>query len=355
MIHKVASAEGKVLELVSFHMSGLVACGASMRMGGARATLRKILRDILSERLEIRIGFPQAKAQRDFLYDLLLPGSGEDHSKSKSRDSLRARRQRCILDHKLNGDISEANTVVHWSLTWVSRDQMLQEFERFAIPALIPTTCPLLNRSRLLNFMEATSWVTMLCVHHDLFSEVMERFYGHSVLPLDPASLSAPSSKIPDLLADHAFTAELTTQHEVDTENFSWSEYNKATQKKAAKYAKTFPGPLLTVIQVIMMPLVDLMVKLIYLASEQFEKDQESRSLQGKPRLYRIVEFANGKLQDSFTEKLNSLLHAIPAWLPAGVSRQSVQVLMFRMISRAGTMVRQLLMFSFYKAICSLL
>ena len=107
-VHKLASTEGKVLELVSYHLSGMVSCGACMRVGGARATLRKHLFNIIAERLEIRLGMPQAEAHRHHVYQWFL-GKGMPGFATATPNnelSMRAARQRCILSHVMNGDIS---------------------------------------------------------------------------------------------------------------------------------------------------------------------------------------------------------------------------------------------------------
>ena len=89
--------------------------------------------------------------ERRRLYDLLL----EDIN-TKNTQQARARRdqtslhhkQRLILDKYLNGNLDEANIVVHYTTQEVSRDDILQEFQCFVVPTLLPGPCPVLNRSK---------------------------------------------------------------------------------------------------------------------------------------------------------------------------------------------------------------
>ena len=370
VVHKCATGEGKTLDLVSYHLSGLVATGASMRMAGARSVLRQLLFSIISERLEVRVGPPQAAGWRDFIYATFLPTSPSERGSSEA--SIVAHRQKCILSHFLNGDVREKGTVVHWTLSRVDRTQVLEQFRLFVVPALVPTICPLLNRSRFLNFLESIRWVGLLASHHDLFAELMARYYGTSVAPLQAQqdkerphasygrlSWEALADRIsqshqafgqePRASADMDFTAELTSQHVVDTENWDWGEYNKATREKAAKYAASSVGDMLLLISVVTAPLVGLMTSLVYLASEKFESDQDARAAQGLVRTSRIFQFANGELQEEFVQDLNVMYHEMPIWLPSDLHRTSVKVLVFRMMSRAGCIMHQLA-FAFHRS-----
>ena len=364
VVHKLASTEGKVLELVSYHLSGMVACGACMRVGGARATLRKHLFNIIAERLEIRLGMPQAESHRHHVYQLFL-GKGVPGFATATPNnelSMRAARQRCILSHFMNGDISQPGTVIHMSPCKIDRTQLLEEFKQYVVPALVPITCPVLNRARFLNFVETISWVGLLSSHHNLFGELMSRFYGQAVQPITAApkdqTMSCPrtldrwealagnvareTSQQCD--ADAGFTEELSsTNHTPDPENWDWAEYNKATKEKAARYAASNVGDTLMLVHTVMTPLVQLLVDVIYLSSDKFEADQQAKQAKQEPRSFRITELANGKLQEKFLSSLNDLIHQAPLWAPPSLCRLSAKVLMFRMLARAGAMLEQLI------------
>jgi hypothetical protein len=81
------------------------------------------------------------------------------------------------LDHYLNGNIN-SKTIVHFSSMLRDRDEVLEEFRLFVVPALLPKTCPVLNRSKWLGCEESFRWLGLLLSHHNLLSRVMKRWKG---------------------------------------------------------------------------------------------------------------------------------------------------------------------------------
>ena len=148
---------------------------------------------------------------------------------------------------------------------------------------------------------------------------------------------------------DAGFTAELSsTNHTPDPENWDWAEYNKATKEKAARYAASNVAETLMLVHTVMTPLVQLLVDVIYLSSDKFEADQQTKRAKQELRSFRITELANGKLQVKFLSSLNDLIHQAPLWAPPSLCRLSAKVLMFRMFARAGAML-ELLIWGFHK------
>ena len=58
-IHKASQIQTKQFSLVENHVSGLLHCALSMRGGGVRKTLQRMLFDVIRERLVIRLGQPE--------------------------------------------------------------------------------------------------------------------------------------------------------------------------------------------------------------------------------------------------------------------------------------------------------
>ena len=97
--------------------------------------------------------------------------------RKKQRSATDRQRRRIILDHYLNRNIN-SKTIVHFSSMLRDRDEVLEEFRLFVVPALLPKTCPVLNRSKWLGCEESFRWLGLLLSHHNLLSRVMKRWKG---------------------------------------------------------------------------------------------------------------------------------------------------------------------------------
>ena len=77
------------------------------------------------------------------------------------RGSVQNLKRREVLNFYLNGDIDDAQ-IISWSPVLRSREDVLAEFERFVIPALLPFSCPVLNRGKWLGSEDCFSWQGVL-------------------------------------------------------------------------------------------------------------------------------------------------------------------------------------------------
>ena len=170
-----------------------------------------------------------------------------------------------MLSMLLNGDWQLDNTVQHWSRVPRDRTQVLQDMERFAIPALLPHTCPVVNRGSFLGHEAAFRWVALLALAHNLLDPVISRFCGHQLnkvpaeqLPTVPGRPSCESwaravsrrTRIPPAdPADETDAAVLVDEPAQGAaqqrEDLTWDELKRATRRKAAIYARSNPGPTL--------------------------------------------------------------------------------------------------------------
>ena len=186
-VHKLASCEKTMLQLVENNVSGMISAGLATRLAGVVGQLRIYLAEILEEKLDVRPGMPTHDEYRSELYDVFLDGLNSryssDNTKTSSRELL-SKKQRAILMKYLNGNLQEEDHVVHYcGGTERSRDAVLDEFRRFVIPCLLPGSCPLLNRARFMSFEATCTWVGLLSLHHNLFKPLMQRLNGKQVAP----------------------------------------------------------------------------------------------------------------------------------------------------------------------------
>ena len=197
-IHKLSTCEKATLNLVSSHVSGMVNTGLATRIAGSKDALRRHLFDVIQERLEVRIGPPQCVEARNKVYDLLLQNlctGYADQEKYRRAQQMLHQKQRLIFNKYLNGNIEEEGVVVHYVSSPRPRDAVLDDFKRFVIPALVPTPCPLLNRSKFMAFEATAKWIGVLAVHHNLLAPLMERYHGKSeaAAPLVQMVLGRPT------------------------------------------------------------------------------------------------------------------------------------------------------------------
>ena len=296
-------------------------------------------------------------------------------------------RRRMVLNHYLNGDISE-DRIIHFSPMLRSRDEVLKEFQDLVVPALIPYSCPVLNRGKWLGCEQCFSWVGLLAAHHNILQRLMVAWKGSShlnpgetsiqegpVLGLQWSSWTEVAQKFAhgkvsefghgqdggrqplENKSDVAIAVSVLP-HDEDSEgddfdksypmdpntgDIDWKEYNKATVKKAVSWAETNPMHKIIVITSMWQPVLRLMRRTIVLGSEAWEKEQIFKQSLGQTRSYRALEMYLGTDLKMFINDVNTLLHQVCDALPPSAYTNSLRNLMFRLLSRALCSVHQLL------------
>ena len=367
-VHKASTCQKQTVSLIKGHQSGLLAVALCMMQAGSRNTLRRLLKEILKERLRIRIGEPQAVEYRNAVYDLWL--GGKDMSSAVPCTSIKdnalkksyvlRQRQRAILNHYCNGNIQENGVVVFMTKDYSVNlhERILQEYDTHVIPALLPHKCPYFNPSKFLGVEEALCWVGLLCAHHQLFVPLMQRFCGHKSKPqgLDD---STASKNWAGLLGRYAADGPLGQPDDIDwvepdehdeetarpeaQPKLDWHEQCKAKLKKALSWAMSHPGRAVFIMMICLKPLLQLMQSYMHLASDQWDHEQETAKANGKPRSFRVVELLQAKQITRFMEDLSKSCHFASPALPVGECTSAVRTCMFRMLMRAGAIVHQLL------------
>lgn len=381
-VHKLSGVEKAMSDITPGHIGGMIAIGMAMRNAGTMQELRKHLMTILDKELCVIIGNPKAQQHRTAIYDLLLPISRSDavctevNSKSKKTNvSLANHRRRLILNHFLNGDISEEHRITHYTAVARDRSEILAEMKTHLLPALLPKACPILNRSKWLGCELTFQYLGLLLSHHGLLTKLMISWKGSannsvasdqvdegpSLGPGLGRQWAASWGKIAGSLGQNNFPSssgdgddgsfmddddddEFTPQPIFDpiSGDVNWQEQNRATIQKAVSWAESKPCSSVLIMCIAWQPILKLMQRLIYIGSEEFEQQQRAETMAQRPRTYKILELYLGNHTNQFFTAVNSLLHSVPGPLPPNAWTSFNRTLLFRLLSRSACAVHQM-------------
>ena len=393
-VHKLSGAEKSMSELVAGQMGGMVAVGMAMKNAGVTRELRKCLMAILEKELCVVFGQPKAVAQRAALYDIFLPMSGDYSTEvgqsaakqSQASKSVTNHKRRLILSFFLNGDISDEEKICHYTTVSTDRTQVLANMEKYLVPVLLPKACPVLNRSKWLGAEATFSYLGILLSHHGLFTKLMVAWRGSAKEVVASDDLGDGPSLGPGLGSDwakswggiaasfvgHGSCPNTRTRtrtagidddddddglllDDEDDDKFNpqtifdpvsgdvnWQEQNKATIQKAVAWAESKPGNTVLVICMAWQPVLKLMHRMIFLGSEDFEKQQRAEVLAGRQRTYKSLELYLANDANEFWRSVNKLLHSVPEALPAKAWVSYNKTLLFRLVSRSACAVHQM-------------
>ena len=378
-VHRASQVQSAAMKLVSGHVSGLIAAALSMHLAGSKATLRNILYDIVEARLEIKIGEPPAwfASHRKRLHDLLL-GEVTDGKRKSSPLTLCWRRR--VLSFFLNGDLTDMKNVTFWSPLPINRAHFLQQFKRFAIPALLSSVCPTFPRSRWHGGHLAVSWAALLQSHHGLLTPLLQKWANQNIsipvrvpcsdavdskrqrheddqkgwdFQVPPSSNQQPSnfSGAHDHDGSNPFptwySPETTLEEQLptlDTGDFDWAAWNRAQKKKASAWGATNNlDSTLLAMRLSMTGPMRMMFGFLQLAGEQWDTEQELKLRHGLPRTYRMVEACNQTQMNAFWKELDSCMLQEHREICQDGATRSLRALLFRMLSCCGCAAEQLL------------
>lgn len=361
-VHKTSSCTKYAMALVEPHISGVLALGVCTQFAGSARKRRQILMEVITSQLEIKIGPPQCEQERNRIYDLFLD-CAISTGKSERRSGLQMNRQRLVLDHFLNGNVHKSGIVEHWVRDPQSKEAVLRDFQAYVIPALIPGPCPKLNRSNWLGHEASICWAGLLACHHNLLQPLMLRFCnynlpvprpvgegerkGNAISSWSKAVEHASKASIIDgsqVVATSLVLVGADEPHEIPQEaQLSWAEINKANKKKASLYAASSPGATLMVMQLTVKPLQRLMTDLIFMSSKRWDQVQDERSVAGSKRSYRVLDMFRGTQIKRCFASIQDCFHQSQPHFPVSSMTSSTRCLMFRLLSRSGSAVRQLM------------
>ena len=374
-IHKASQVQSKQFEHVERHISGLLHCALSMRGGGARNELRKMLYDVIDSKLVIHLGEPPAHfaEHRNSVLDLYLSGNYNQHGKMPQK---RLALQRCVLSFFFGGDIQDESVVEFYAKEPTPRQEVLSWYKQWAIPMLLPTVCPVYPRSRWIGGECSVNWAGLLCSFHNLLKPLLMKFGAPRGFPAPAEAPSAPATLhmfqsgwdgvavpaesrpeeshghgsdhqpgAPDPEAEgwassvdyNPFLAADSEKDLLDraTGNVDWQKVNASMKLRCARWGdRSDVGAALVCMRSCMVPCLHLMHKLLEQAGLKWDRKQQSLVARGKVRTYRVVAVA--KLTVKVFQAINGKFRdTVPALARQHMTRRT-RVLLFRMLSTAG-------------------
>ena len=391
--HKIAQIQTKATSLpeTEAHISGVISVALALQNAGSTQALKDILNQIFEEQLFVEEGAPPefAKAHREEVYDVFLgplPSEALGDVRYK-RAATRRIQQRLILSHFLNGELRSAK-ITHWSVTGLSRKNVLRLFRKWVTPALLPGKCEIFPRSRWTGGDLSVDWSGLLASHHGILSELIDRWVtkvtgpAARARPSNPeatgwgsvamASLTSSSPSLPAVQnapnAPNAPADPVEAGDDIDVglgvqaqelpavahvlqaavdqqaqDEFSWSKFNKTMRDKARAWTVTQPASGLAVIRSVMQPTFRFLFRNLHLFSADWEEEQELKFAAQSVRSYRIVEEYKATHLRKFFDELRQLFHSRMKALQPQDLNVRVRTLMFRVVARAGACAQRLL------------
>ena len=117
-----------------------------------------------------------------------------------------------------------------------------------------------------------------------------------------------------------------------------WRAEQKAYKDKALKFLlpRNHAIDMLIIMRVAMEPQVQLVNDMLYLSSNEWERQHMANLVKLGDRKYRIVELAKGALEDRLLRELRGLLQ-LQTWPVSSAGKQStLRGLVFRLVARLG-------------------
>ena len=88
-IHRVSTTTKATCALVEGHTSGIIAIAQALQFAGSTRQLRRILREVLADRLEVRLGDPPGEDYRSAVLDVVLSSTSTARSGHRAARHLR--------------------------------------------------------------------------------------------------------------------------------------------------------------------------------------------------------------------------------------------------------------------------
>ena len=391
--HKLASVQKYTADLCERHVAGIIATAVSMQTGGSIYQLRKCLQSIISEKLQIKVGTPPGGVcaqHRQQVFDLYLKPQSMKHSTDVGAGLNRIRRrQRVLVEFYLNGDL-EASEVEHWTTRDVSREQLLQEFWYYVVPALLPHRAPVFPRSRWVGADRCLDWCGLLLSCHNLFTPMMQQWTdllagkknSESSEPRDASTTWETTSWLSLLLqngdpnvavavaaagqqesrpegaanAAHGDVDEIDDNDDANAENLpdddeigdaamklDRAKFNETMRRKACHWGRLQGLPsAIAIFRHCITPVMSSMHRNLYIGSESWDTEQEVLAAQGKERSYKVFDEAVGNGIAEFRGLLDQRFHSVPPAVEARSMTRSMRALAFKLLARSGSAMRHL-------------
>lgn len=371
-VHRLATAITAANSLFPDETAGILSVALACREVGSAGKLRDLLRQIFREKLEIKPYRPREvwTQHRLQIYDLFLPLHGDGKWRNLKR--------RFILNHFLNGNLEDASVVHHFCpYNHCSSEQDVRNsFANQVAWALLPEKPPKYSRGRWVNYDRAIMWCGLLEAHHSLLQQVILRYTGkpqkQAVAHTDPAAIQDKARPhghdmdsdddtdnkwaglMQELMQDESAPAGDKDAHdEADDQTadqtaddhcsgFNWIEFNRRQKAQAGSFVSSNPLANIAIMQQVCRHLLAVMHCFLMISGDEWEKQQERLSSQGKDRSYRALECAKGTAVKEAFDALTQSLDKLPIALPTLCHTRGHRNNLFAMISKGLCALHQL-------------
>lgn len=368
-IHMTATAHEKTFALLSENIQGMIRCALALRMGSAMTRFRKCLRAEVASRFEVRYGSPPLEAMRYKQHVLRLFVS---HGPQLAM-------RRILLALCPNGDWRSEKVECYVTVGCRhSERQLLDHVASGLVAALCasqPSTYP---RHRWTGADLATDCLGVMEACHKLLSTTFLRFAAEHESGLraqlllsageglateahnQPPLLALPSwqpggddETVGGIGAAEGMANTDAAASTADGQEASAAQINTVHRRMAATWLESRPLGRLMLQRIIMEPLRQLQRRQFELAGDDWEQKQRLRALSAQnagtsslqARDYRVCVAASGRDEAAFFSQLRLLLREADLWsiLPLSCFTVAFRALAFRLISRAGCAIHELL------------
>lgn len=355
--HAVATVLGKAfgLPVPKAHISAMISAALSMTDANSLQSFREALMTVIAQKLRVRIGPAPAglaRSHRGALYNLLLgdlPSVPHRHS-LRGRGRRRAR-QRIVLSHFFNGDLEDAEHIDFWTTALnPSKEQILQDFWAWVVPALVPSKADLFPRGKWTNSELCIDWFALIDCHHQLLGPTVSAWLGVTVAGSSAVegdsdallSLESDPHTLGDLVLQDAVESENEAEHaplaaEKEDKSTEWAKKRQTFRKRFQEWSAASPAASLVVMRIAITPSINFTYALLNLVGEKWEKEQQKKLLSGEKRSYPVLEAARGTLLQDFWRGMKAAFHTAAVAIPSQCWTRTFQVLLFKMLSCIGT------------------
>ena len=377
-VHCVSGARTKTFALLDGFISLMVNLSLSLRLSGNMIRFRACVRGVVASRLKIMRGEPSpaALAYRLHMLQLFLSrGSG-------------AARRRSMLWVWLNGDWRDESCIRHYEDPRRSRAQNKAEVicrmvTRAVIGALAHRAPAVFPRHRWTGVDLALDEMGLLLGCHGLLRYAYLAFLvacGHkaarqlldgSVLRLGVHENTEPLAVALEDDEDEEGEVDVPGPEEAggdadaqagnpavapsgieEGQSVDWQKLNAKFRGEGSKFVARRPLGTVMLLRICVEPLREMMAAHLHMASDGWEDVQrekqaafDSGSPGAQPREFRVVIAASCALETKCVQQLGRLLSNASIWqhLPQGSLTVKVRALSFRLLSRIGRSVQELL------------
>ena len=369
-VHIIAACQSKTYQpLLQAHVSGIIRLALSLRVGTNFLTLKTCLQAEIATTLQLKVGPLPADAAQ---YKTFILNSYYDSQPKRTRKKM-------LALHGFNGDWRAGDTVEHYT----DRPGCLQHRQEIvkllsSLVLSIFCTClpPLFRRDRWTGGIRSLDWICMLEGCHKLLSRSYKRFALSLSKPgtllsgeVSRVQLPIGSSEGSSIMADdqaqvdpsvHISEAEEVGASSVGmgssgTGDVDYAALNNKLRNQAYQWLLGRPFSHLMLWRIIMGPLDHMMQEQFKLASSEWETMQRAQAAKNAEvtsreqpdivRQYRIMVAAELSIEETFFRELMKLFQSSDPWafIEQHCLNISFRSLIFRVLSRAGCAVHQLL------------